>query len=147
MPPEEAAPGPENESHEEAKSYDVNFYQEDPPVADDPVENEGPDSPKFGGESDQEPDEKVEETYEITFPEQYHNTSSANTTIQQESVNQDGKVVRFYVSGKKEILFKKGVRKEIFPDGYQIVYFKNQDIKQTMPDGKVIYYFSETETT
>ena len=80
QPPEEAAPGPENLSHEEAKSYDVNFYQENP-VAEDPPSNEGPDSPKFGGESDPDQDEKVDETYEITFPEQYHNSSSANTTV------------------------------------------------------------------
>ena len=45
------------------------------------------------------------------------------------------------------LCFQRGVRKEIFPDGYTVVYFMNDDIKQTYPDGKVVYYFASTKTT
>ena len=48
----------------------------------------------------------------------------------------------------KEIIFKSGVRKEIFDDGYQIVYyFNNGDIKQIFPNkSKQVYYFNEAKT-
>ena len=36
----------------------------------------------------------------------------------------------FYEDGKKEIIFKNGVVRHIFPNGYTVVEFINQDIKQ-----------------
>jgi len=48
---------------------------------------------------------------------------------------------------RRRLFSNKGVRKEIFPDGYIIVYFKNKDIKQTYPDGRIVYYFDEARTT
>lgn len=85
--------------------------------------------------------------YDLKFPEEYHNNSDENRRIIQENISNDGKVVRWFANKKKEIIFRKGVRKEIFPDGYTVVYFKNRDIKQTYPDGKVVYYFDEARTT
>jgi centromere protein J len=62
-------------------------------------------------------------------------------------VGHDGKIQRIYQSGKKEVIFTNGVRRETHPDGYMIVYFANEDIKQTFPDQKVVYYFAEAKTT
>ena len=42
----------------------------------------------------------------------------------------DGKIIKIYDKNKKEIIFKSGVIKEIYFDGYQIVYCTNGDIKQ-----------------
>jgi centromere protein J len=44
-------------------------------------------------------------------------------------VGHDGKLQRIYASGKKEVIFNNGVKRESFPDGYTIVYFNNKDIK------------------
>jgi centromere protein J len=85
--------------------------------------------------------------YDMVFPPKYHNDNDDNKRIVQENVSADGKIVRWYAHHKKEVIFKKGVRKEIFPDGYTIVKFKNNDIKQTYPDGKIVYYFEEAQTT
>ncbi|CAI2386820.1 unnamed protein product [Moneuplotes crassus] len=86
-------------------------------------------------------------TYEMRLSPQYHNNDEDNCTVVQENTSADGKIVRWYANNKKEVIFKKGVRKEIFPDGYTIVYFKNKDVKQTYPDGTVVYYFDEAKTT
>lgn len=98
---------------------------------------------------DEVDDDQNEEgdTYDMVFPYKYHNDTPENTRVVQENVGQDGKVVKYYQNEKKEILFVKGVRKVIFPDGYTVVYFTNKDIKQTYPDGKVVYFYSETDTT
>lgn len=85
--------------------------------------------------------------YDMKFLDKYHNDDDESKRIVQENISNDGKIVRWYANQKKEIIFRKGVRKEIFPDGYTIVYFKNQDIKQTYPDGKIVYYFYEAKTT
>lgn len=50
-------------------------------------------------------------------------------------------------SGKKEIVYSNGIKKEIYPDGYYIVYFNNKDIKQCFPDGRIIYHFADADTT
>jgi centromere protein J len=63
-------------------------------------------------------------------------------------VGNNGKIITVYESGRKEIKFCNGVRKEVFPDGYMIVYFNNKDVKQTFPDEeKIVYYFAEANTT
>lgn len=46
----------------------------------------------------------------------------------------------------KEVLFKRGGKKLIYPDGRTTVYFKNNDVKDVYPDGKVVYRFAQTDT-
>ena len=88
-----------------------------------------------------------DEDYGLKYPKQYHAKSAANSKVVDQYVGHDGKIQRVYASGKKEVIFNNGVKRESFPDGYTIVYFNNQDIKQTYPDGKVVYYFAEAKTT
>ena len=88
-----------------------------------------------------------DEDFSLKYPKQYHAKSAANSKVIDQYVGHDGKIQRVYASGKKEVIFNNGVKRESFPDGYTIVYFNNQDIKQTYPDGKVVYYFAEAKTT
>jgi centromere protein J len=44
-------------------------------------------------------------------------------------------------------VFANGVKREVWPDGYQIVWFANKDIKQTFSEGKTVYFFAEARTT
>ena len=46
----------------------------------------------------------------------------------------------------REVVFKRGGKKVIYPDGRTTVYFKNEDVKDVYPDGKVVYHFSQTDT-
>ena len=62
------------------------------------------------------------------------------------SIASDDKLINVYTNDKKEILFKSGVKKEIYGDGYQIIYLLNGDIKQYYPDGKIISFFNESQT-
>ena len=63
------------------------------------------------------------------------------------TLNSEGKIINIYSNNKLEVIFKSGVKKEIFEDGYQIVNFTNGDLKQIFPDGKTIYYFKESKVT
>ena len=63
------------------------------------------------------------------------------------TLNSEGKIINIYSNNKLEVIFKSGVKKEIFEDGFQIVNFTNGDLKQIFPDGKVIYYFKESKVT
>ena len=83
----------------------------------------------------------------MVFPDEYHGESETLSTLTEEIVGHDGKIQRFYKCGKKEVLFPNGVRREVWPDGYQVVYFQNKDIKQSFKDGKIVYYFSDAKTT
>jgi len=58
----------------------------------------------------------------------------------------DNKEINLYTNDKKEIIFKSGVRKEIYKDGHQIIYFVNGDLKQIYPDGKTYYFFNDSKT-
>ena len=86
--------------------------------------------------------EEDDENYDLVFPDKYHQTECAllNTT------ENNGKIIKYYDNNKKEIIFQSGVRKETFPDGYNIVYFNNGDLKQIYPNGKSVYYFSDAKT-
>ena len=64
----------------------------------------------------------------MLFPEKYHNDFPENKNVSQQNVGKNS-LIFIYESGRKEIKFNNGVRKEVFPDGYQIVYFTNKDIK------------------
>lgn len=128
-------PDPDPDSEEEHENYQSEENNE-------PEEEEKSDEP-----DDEEIDDCDPSQYDMQFLPRYHNNDDANKRVVQENISNDGKIVRWYANSKKEVIFRKGVRKEIFPDGYTIVYFKNKDIKQTYPDGKVVYYFDEARTT
>lgn len=125
---------PDSEEEQEEYQSEEQNEQED--------EEEKSDKPE-----DEELDDLNPSQYDMQFLPRYHNNDDANKRVVQENISNDGKIVRWYANSKKEVIFRKGVRKEIFPDGYTIVYFKNKDIKQTYPDGKVVYYFDEARTT
>ena len=61
-------------------------------------------------------------------------------------INDDNKTIKIYSNDIKEITFKSGVKKQIFPDNYSIIYFNNNDIKQTFPDGHSVYFYSKLNT-
>lgn len=82
--------------------------------------------------------------YEMVFLPLYHNNNIVKLAGQE--VTQDGKIIKVYENGKKEVIFPSGLRKEIFADGYQVTYFQNKDIKQLYPDQKEVYYFGLNET-
>jgi len=62
------------------------------------------------------------------------------------SLTSKGKIIKLYTHNKKEIVYRSGVIKETFGDGFQIVYFTNGDKKQIYPGGKMIYYFYNSKT-
>ena len=80
----------------------------------------------------------------MVFPPQYILTPF--TKVISEEKLQDGKTVKIYSNKAKEIIFPSGVKKQIFPDGYQIIFFNNKDIKQIYPDNKIVYSFYEAKT-
>lgn len=70
--------------------------------------------------------------YDLVFLEIYHPRNDLNANVIKHENFPDGKIVKFYDNDKREVIFPSGVRKEIFPDGYQLVYFNNKDIKQVI---------------
>ena len=61
----------------------------------------------------------------MKFAEQYHSKSKANQTVVDQVTSNDGKIQRVFQSGRKEVIFSNGVRRESWNDGYTIVYFNN----------------------
>jgi hypothetical protein len=86
-------------------------------------------------------DDKIED-YDFNIPKKY--LSKEYNLIKE--LKTDDKTINLYSDDKKEIIFKSGVRKEIFKDGYQIIHFVNGDIKQIYPEGKSCYFFKESKT-
>jgi hypothetical protein len=86
----------------------------------------------------------VNNKYDFIIPEKYKNNNGELVN----TMDTDGKIINIYSSNKKQIIFKSGVIKEIYPDGYQLVYFPNGDMKQKFvgEEEKIIYYYSETNT-
>ena len=84
---------------------------------------------------------KVDE-YDFIVPEKYLNKEYKLV----KTLQTDDKIINLYTNEKKEIIFKSGVRKEIYQDGHQIIYFVNGDLKQIYPDGKSYYFFKESKT-
>ena len=79
--------------------------------------------------------------YDLVFLEKYH---GLNYNLIKTEKTEDGKTCNFYDNNKREIIFKNGVRKEIFNDGYQVIHFNNGDIKQIFPgENKQVYFFKE----
>ena len=89
-------------------------------------------------------DDENEIEYDFVIPKKY----KMNNGEIIKTIDSDGKIINIYNNNKKEIIFKSGVRKEIFMDGYQLVHFPNGDMKQKFfgKDEKVIYYYNETNT-
>ncbi|OMJ88123.1 hypothetical protein SteCoe_10025 [Stentor coeruleus] len=58
----------------------------------------------------------------------------------------DGRIVKIYDSGHKEILYPNGTKKEEYPNGYSVFFYVNQDIKQNFPDGKILYFYAQAGT-
>ena len=87
---------------------------------------------------------EIDNGYDFVIPEKYKKNSGEIIN----TIDSEGKKINIYANNKKEIIFKSGVRKEIFVDGYQLVHFPNGDMKQKYigKDEKVIYYYSETNT-
>ena len=85
------------------------------------------------------------EGYDFVIPEKYRFKDNGKII---NSINSDGKIINIYEDNKKEIIFKSGVRKEVFSDGYQLIHFPNGDMKQKFvgKDEKVIYFYNETNT-
>jgi centromere protein J len=65
----------------------------------------------------------------------------------QEDAHPDGKFERLYRSGRCEVLYATGTRKEVMPSGLHTVFFCNGDVKQTAPSRRVVYYHAEADTT
>ena len=85
---------------------------------------------------------KLSNEYDFSIPKKYLNKEYKLI----KSLKTDDKIINLYTNDKKEIIFKSGVKKEIYHDGHQIIYFVNGDLKQIYPDGKSCYYFKESKT-
>ena len=66
--------------------------------------------------------------FQIVFPPKYHNNSVQNLKLVKQDITEDGKIIKTFENGRLEIFFPSGLRKEIFPDGYQVTYFVNKHI-------------------
>jgi len=89
-------------------------------------------------------DENIE-GYDFIIPDKYKLMNNGKII---NILNSDGKIINIFENNKKEIIFQSGVRKEIFPDGYQLINFPNGDMKQKFvgDEEKVMYFYSETNT-
>ena len=85
------------------------------------------------------------EEYDFIIPEKYKLKKIGKII---NTINSDGKIINIYEDSKKEILFKSGVKKEIFPDGYQLINFPNGDKKQKFigEEEKIMYFYNDTNT-
>ena len=92
--------------------------------------------------SDEEENDKF--GYDFVIPEKYKNYNGEITN----TIDNDGKIINIFDDNKKEIIFKSGVRKEIYTDGYQLIHFPNGDIKQKFvgKGEKIVYYYKDTNT-
>ena len=71
---------------------------------------------------------------------------SLKHTIIKQNFQQDGTIIKVFETGKKEILFSSGQKKEVFPDGYTIITYINGDLKQIIPNYKETYYYAKDKT-
>jgi centromere protein J len=82
---------------------------------------------------------------DLEFPKKYFDENNENHKIIKHKFELDGKIIKIFNSGKKEIVFPNATKKEIFPDGYTLVSYSNGDIKETIPNYKEIYYYKKDE--
>ena len=91
-------------------------------------------------------DDEDEEHYDLIFPEKYHGKHNNKLKLVKQDIGKEGKITRIFENDKKEIIFPSGVRKETYPDGYNVVYFVNKDIKQVIHCVKYLKGFSRWQT-
>ena len=91
-----------------------------------------------------QPKTSVEKPAPSPVPAHHHHRSPVGTSTSPvkrdftETKCVDGKIERNYNSGRREIIFPNGTRKDISADGETtIVTFFNGDIKQILPENKV----------
>lgn len=82
---------------------------------------------------------------DLEFPKKYFDENNENHKIIKHQFELDGKTIKIFNSGKKEIIFPNATKKEIFPDGYTLVSYSNGDIKETIPNYKEIYYYKKDD--
>ena len=82
---------------------------------------------------------------DLEFPKKYFDETNENHKIIKHKFELDGKIIKIFNSGKKEIVFPNATKKEIFPDGYTLVSYSNGDIKETIPNYKEIYYYKKDD--
>ena len=78
---------------------------------------------------------------DLIFPSKYDEKENRPFLTQEKF--EDGKIIKIYDTGKKEILFKNGTRKQIYPDGYILINYNNGDIKQIIPKYKETYLYKK----
>lgn len=81
---------------------------------------------------------------DLIYPSKY--SLSKKETVTKQNFQQDGTIVREYDTGRKEILFSSGQKKNIYPDGYTLINYINGDIKQIIPNYKETYYYYKDKT-
>ena len=80
---------------------------------------------------------------DLIYPDKYKENKEYTPIVTKQQFDKDGKIIRLFDSGKKEILFTNGTKKEIFPDGYTLVNYQNGDIKQIIPNYKETYFYNK----
>ena len=81
---------------------------------------------------------------DLIYPSKY--SISNKETVTKQNFNQDGTIVREYDTGRKEILFSSGQKKNVYPDGYTLINYINGDIKQIIPNYKETYFYYKDRT-
>ena len=74
------------------------------------------------------------------FPQKYFEN---NFTKIKQLFEDNGKVIKIFEGGNKEIIFPNKTRKRIYPDGYILVTYGNGDIKEIIPNYKEVYFFKK----
>ncbi len=82
---------------------------------------------------------------DLTYPEKYKENKEYTPIIIKQQFDKDGKIIRLFDTGKKEILFINGTKKQIYPDGYILVNYQNGDIKQIIPNYKETYFYNKEQ--
>ena len=80
---------------------------------------------------------------DLTYPEKYKENKEYTPIVTKQQFDKDGKIIRLFDTGKKEILFTNGTKKQIYPDGYTLVNYQNGDIKQIIPNYKETYFYNK----
>ena len=82
---------------------------------------------------------------DLTYPEKYKENKEYSPIVTKQQFDKDGKIIRLFDTGKKEILFTNGTKKQIYPDGYTLVNYQNGDIKQIIPNYKETYFYNKEQ--
>ena len=91
------------------------------------------------------PTERHINELDLTYPEKYKENKEYTPIVTKQQFDKDGKIIRLFDTGKKEILFTNGTKKQIYPDGYTLVNYQNGDIKQIIPNYKETYFYNKEQ--